>query len=773
MSSIARVFTLGLVILCAHGAMTARAGEPTPTPAAVPAQGAVPPEGWIWDKLPYPAMVLESFATFPEADLRAIVYTALPRLAIDDETVEAAVAEDIALLLRASVAIQLLEVQDHMDADLRVVARTFAFYLERVGRAYVEDDAVRDTFERLPSLVPEGSRQVAAALGKSLAGARAYASGWFPRAFALEAPVASLGVVAWSQFALIAHGAGRFEEAAAAFSQALALKPPLQVLINAYAMMVDWNTKESLGVAEMIRTQVLAEEPRLVTRFTNVDGRFADARAVKEFRSKRPELTPEATIAMGQTLMRTGDRDGAEALAREALGRYKDNQTIWYMAAGILQQNGRHDSLKILYKDAETAGRLDTRLREFRLTALIDAHITAGFGGVAPLRDDALLTSELAWLASRGPHESFSASVGEFLMELAAYTVLKPDDPASAAAAASINKRALAIAEAHKSVPDAWRLAMAGAVTAGFLASGEISILKKIPRGGGAEMAAVRAVGARLEAAYAMRARDSKRMVASSKSLASSDKELARLAKVATAKDRPDLDRELAMNAVMGANLEAMRVTVPPTGAGALKEADKKRWLSAVAALGGRLAEFDLSFEQGRRFAQAVHTSTAAILAGLGDQEGAVTALRAMRRLNVSPFLSNLAASYLMERRKILGDAVDFMGRALGSDEGMHAEQYANLRLSQLYTALGQGEDAAAAGGAALSKWDAAGLPAKVAEGTLRALIVSELGVSLSIDGDKPLGLVLMFEPVVALVPEAAADRTALKSAQPKPAPTP
>ena len=169
MFSLARLFTSCLFfcffILCAHGAMTVRAAEPAPLFAPQLA----PPEGWLWEVAPYPAMIGESFVNLPEAELRAIVYTALPHLAIDDETVEAAVADDIALLFRAAVGIQLLKKQGRMDAELRVVARTLAFYLERVGRAYAENATVRDTFDRLPRLVPEGSRQVVAALGASLA----------------------------------------------------------------------------------------------------------------------------------------------------------------------------------------------------------------------------------------------------------------------------------------------------------------------------------------------------------------------------------------------------------------------------------------------------------------------------------------------------------------------------------------------------------------------------------------------------------------------------
>ncbi len=732
MQSLSRIgpAVFGLVVSCVFFPSTASAEAPVEA-------GAVP----IAAALPYPGLVAPSLAEEPGPALGELIRVALIQLSIDDETPEADLVDDVALLLRAATAAQLLAARGLDDADLRRDARTFAFFLDAIAWGHDTQPGVRASFARLPNLVPAASRPVAEALSATLPALRAYAASWFPAALAAEGDPASRSGIAWRHLARFKERRGELEAAAEAWSEVLKRSPDEEAIVGAYALFHELGGADGARIAAALRAKATAARPEIARRLDLAAEEVTRRKENAAWRASRPDLDAGGMVSRVNALLKDGHSEEAEALAIEALGRWKDEPAVWHLAAAIFQQRGRAESLRHLFADAEASGRLDDRLREFRIAALVESSLGEAMGGppLGALRE--VFAADLEWLRSRegGP---FVADVAAVLDALGRFVVAEKRGDAKAEGA-ELERLAAALLGAHGDLPDAWKVAIAIEAALGTLAKGPGKAAGRLGAKKGPAFTRLKALAARIEAAYALRGRDAARM---KRALGGLDRTLGPLGKLGDGD--AGIRYDVQAHRLLRETILLVQATSNP------EKLDRRKVAASVGVLGELRGAIDRAEPRGRELTQAVDLAMAFAAFALDDVDSAAEAFRRARRYAELPLGRAIAASVLLVQGRAPAEAIQFLDRGLDTDSGDHARQY--LMVSRAQAARMAGDDALAAESMAeaLRLWDAAGLGPTTLGGAPRGIVSSSASVSVGVELGGALAVHVSLEPIVTLFPD-------------------
>jgi tetratricopeptide (TPR) repeat protein len=433
--------------------------------------------------------------------------------------------------------------------------------------------------------------------------------------------------------------------------------------------------------------------------------------------------------------VRHGHAQEAENLIASARARFPNDAPVWRVAAGFFHARLNRESLRLLYLDAAERGLMaDERLRELRLTALVDAATEGVRGGPTSLATLASFEGELAWLEGRSPAHAFLAATARTIPMLAR-AVTSRGTPEAAASEAAMRNQVDGLLNRFKDMPDAWRLAVAGHAALRALETESGALLKRLATAPAAVRPQVESWLRLADLAYALRARKAGAVTATTKALE-------QFAAKARGRVAPPSEHVLR-----GASVVMQRSLAGK----AAPDFDKARKHFEAA-----LAVADATTAAGRLEQQAAMVGLAAVETAAGRKDAAIAAWKAVRAQREYPYLNALAAgwSLLLQGGSNAMYAAEFFLRAAHEAMSPHESNYAYVMVARALRDAGKVDSAATFAEKAAAVATEAGLAAEVVPATgMRVVFVSGMRISLTAGWDAPLFADIAVDPVVALLP--------------------
>ncbi len=722
----------------------------------------------VSDRLPLAARILaeSDLSTAPTTQLLGQIRRLTNRLLLGDEDLGLDTPADLHDLVLLATTVQVVVDRGETSRGLDIARMTTSFMVHAVGYTFDTQPTMRESLSQLLEQVPSNARDSYVDLLASLRAMRQLGKDWFPHTLHAVLDRDRDLAIAHNQRGHWLDREKRPADAAAAFQQAFVISEAPHHAINLHRTLLKVDKPEA---ARRLYERVTDGAPGLAARLDLAQQRYKDEQATRAYEAGRDGAPPAVAAAQLASYQRLGRLGPALFLAKQLVADHPTDLQVQQSAADLYLSQQRFGSLLSLVDEAEQSGApggLDAQLRDARIAAIVHARVTADPQLAAIAARD--LDSDLAALKEREPERG--ALVGHAARILLAIGQWKAANERGEKTPTSdvLNTVKGEVAAGLKAFPRSLtmaRLALAAYVGVDRPDQALKTADTSAKRLKGDDRLALRFMTAQVRAGYGVQRGDKKlvrRALATYKTLRREFK--ARGALADPDKMPPGMDLGTWHLATVTAQLASQTLDGAPLDA---KDAGKGR-LSAEEAI-NRLPKprvaFDESSSAGRKRSLALVATLGALLVSTGNHDVTPLLLKQVRRLEPKSSFAKLAAG---QAAVMTGDPAGARGLL---DAGLTMKPapgigFLTLKwLSYASNLMGDKARGAEELRLLLNIWDLAGVPDVVQSRSPRPVFMGDFSVSIHKRPGMPLEPRIEIVPVIALVPDVAHDRKALRAA--------
>lgn len=273
--------------------------------------------------------------------LHKFAASTLGRLLLDEQEYAVDTVTDIADLVVAVAALDILRSRKDAPAETQRLAAQAASVLHRLGWVYHHDPDLRRRIGRYVSGAKDtAARETATQLRKSLDRFEKIGLKWFPAAYKALGATGAKDASLLNLHGLWLKQSGKLRAAGEVFERAFSMEPRSSFALNAYEVAVAQQRKD----VGKLRTALSKRLPAIGGALVRIAAEFEDRQKTRAFEAAPAKQTPAALLVQAERYSRQGARHKGDALVKEALGEVSKASPADVRAAALYWMQSRRDA---------------------------------------------------------------------------------------------------------------------------------------------------------------------------------------------------------------------------------------------------------------------------------------------------------------------------------------------------------------------------------------------------------------------------------------------